>query len=249
VREAFGFHDGVFNNFKPNRPESPPISGIEEKLMDISSSEETTADTSGEVGITDNEKLESDKSDKDTTLRSSKINNIQNALKARYMKLKNVANGLNVADSAASELKGAREKGNAPNPSIDNDGFGASVDDNDNLKCKLAHSIMEPNSTARTDKWVDSIDELSEEGSSSEPDKSKSPSPKNRNASLLTINKSKKISKRRQKKIWSTIEEDTLRTGVQKYGKGNWKLILNMYREIFEERNEVNAYKFKVIIV
>ncbi|KAJ0628893.1 putative transcription factor MYB-HB-like family [Helianthus annuus] len=49
-----------------------------------------------------------------------------------------------------------------------------------------------------------------------------------------------KLVRQRKKKRWSPLEEDTLRTGVQKYGKGNWKLILSMYRDIFEDRTEVD---------
>ncbi|KAI3749806.1 hypothetical protein L2E82_20422 [Cichorium intybus] len=97
-------------------------------------------------------------------------------------------------------------------------------------------SLMERNSTAHTLEWSDSIDSPTE-GS---PKRPHLPSPKKRAVSPLSVYKMAKLAKQRKKKRWSTLEEDTLRTGVQKYGKGNWKLILNMYRDIFEDRTEVD---------
>ncbi|KAI3506648.1 hypothetical protein L1887_21209 [Cichorium endivia] len=97
-------------------------------------------------------------------------------------------------------------------------------------------SLMERNFTAHTLEWSDSIDSPTE-GS---PKRPHLPSPKKRAVSPLSVYKMAKLAKQRTKKRWSTLEEDTLRTGVQKYGKGNWKLILNMYRDIFEDRTEVD---------
>ncbi|XP_047313102.1 uncharacterized protein LOC124916431 [Impatiens glandulifera] len=45
---------------------------------------------------------------------------------------------------------------------------------------------------------------------------------------------------RRRRKFWSNLEEDTLRDGVKKFGHGNWKSILEHYKDIFEERTEVD---------
>lgn len=98
-------------------------------------------------------------------------------------------------------------------------------------------SLMERNSTAHTLEWSDSIDSSSKERSPTRPHL---PSPKKRAVSPLRIYKIEKLTRKRKKRRWTTIEEDTLRTGVQKYGKGNWKLILNMYRDIFEDRTEVD---------
>ncbi|KAJ9565086.1 hypothetical protein OSB04_001052 [Centaurea solstitialis] len=98
-------------------------------------------------------------------------------------------------------------------------------------------SLMERNSTAHTLEWSDSIDSSSKDDGSTRPHL---PSPKKRAVSPLRIYKMGKLARKRKKKRWTTIEEDTLRTGVQKYGKGNWKLILSMYRDIFEDRTEVD---------
>lgn len=46
--------------------------------------------------------------------------------------------------------------------------------------------------------------------------------------------------KRRPKRAWSFEEENALWIGVKKYGKGNWKLILTMYPDIFVGRSVVD---------
>ncbi|XP_074358090.1 uncharacterized protein LOC141697555 isoform X10 [Apium graveolens] len=94
-------------------------------------------------------------------------------------------------------------------------------------------SLMERNKTARTYEWDESIDGSADLGT--RPHLS---SPKKR---LVTpLKKHDPILLRRKRRFWSNLEEDTLREGVHKYGLGNWKLILNMYRDIFDERTEVD---------
>ncbi|XP_028762073.1 uncharacterized protein LOC114720578 [Neltuma alba] len=75
-------------------------------------------------------------------------------------------------------------------------------------------SLMERNSTAHTYEWDDPFNDLP------------GGSPK----------------KRRRKMRWSSEEEDALRAGVKKFGKGNWKPILRFYGEIFSKtgRTEVD---------
>ncbi|XP_028752563.1 uncharacterized protein LOC114712251 isoform X2 [Neltuma alba] len=75
-------------------------------------------------------------------------------------------------------------------------------------------SWMERNSTAHTYEWDDPFNDLPE-GSSK---------------------------KRKRKVRWSSEEEDALRAGVKKFGKGNWKPILRFYSEIFTKtgRTEVD---------
>ncbi|KAF7814847.1 Telomeric repeat-binding factor 2 [Senna tora] len=50
------------------------------------------------------------------------------------------------------------------------------------------------------------------------------------------------LKKRRKGKRWSSLEEQKLHDGVNKFGKGNWKEILNFNDEIFKEagRTEVD---------
>ncbi|ONH94135.1 hypothetical protein PRUPE_8G272100 [Prunus persica] len=46
-----------------------------------------------------------------------------------------------------------------------------------------------------------------------------------------------RLARRRKGKKWSSLEEDTLRAGVEQYGVGRWKLILTSNQDIFGERN------------
>lgn len=133
---------------------------------------------------------------------------------------------------------------NDPGPSCDHNGEALHAN-GDDLDCGVLRdqkkgpkvSLMEQNNTARvfempnetiSSYWSESIDGLEKV------------SPKKRPISPLKYNKNKKLPQTRKKMRWTPIEEDTLRTGVLKYGKGNWKLILNAYRTIFVERTEVD---------
>lgn len=65
--------------------------------------------------------------------------------------------------------------------------------------------------------WDDFFDEVNE-GSLSGANRVTLPSPKRTKVSPLKKYEFKKITTRRKPMKWSTLEEDTLRTGVQKYG-------------------------------
>ncbi|CAH9138555.1 unnamed protein product [Cuscuta epithymum] len=99
--------------------------------------------------------------------------------------------------------------------------------------------LMERNSTANVFEWDDSVNG-SYEGSPRCEKRPKLPSVEKKDVSPLQEYQMKNLKKRRKLKKWSSIEEDTLRTGVQKFGRGNWKLILQAYGDIFEERTEVD---------
>lgn len=94
--------------------------------------------------------------------------------------------------------------------------------------------LMERNKTARTYEWDESSDVSADLGT--RPHLS---SPKKRLVTPLKKHENRKPL-RRKRRFWSNLEEDTLRAGVQKYGIGNWKLILNMYKDIFDDRTEVD---------
>ncbi|XP_009374383.2 LOW QUALITY PROTEIN: uncharacterized protein LOC103963301 [Pyrus x bretschneideri] len=134
-----------------------------------------------------------------------------------------------------------------PNPPVDQGGTESVQTDAANLRNASLNnqnnvarpSLMERNSTACTFEWEDSID-TSQEGTKKDAGRLHLPSPKRTAVSPLKKYGNVKLTKRRKVKRWSLLEEETLRTGVQKYGKGNWKLILNSYRDIFEERTEVD---------
>nr|KYP44525.1 Telomeric repeat-binding factor 2 [Cajanus cajan] len=79
--------------------------------------------------------------------------------------------------------------------------------------CSNVHqpNIMERNRTARTYEWEDSTD-----------------------------NSSQARQTRRRKRKWSSLEEETLRAGVQMFGEGNWATIRSFYSNVFENRSGVD---------
>ncbi|XP_047336582.1 uncharacterized protein LOC124940143 [Impatiens glandulifera] len=96
--------------------------------------------------------------------------------------------------------------------------------------------LMERNSTARVHEWDESLDDAVD-GSSDE-NRLHLPTSSKRRVSPLIL-EMENLGKRKKRR-WSIVEEDTLRAGVEKYGKGNWKFILNVYRDILVERTEVD---------
>ncbi|XP_075088840.1 uncharacterized protein LOC107787332 isoform X1 [Nicotiana tabacum] len=147
-------------------------------------------------------------------------------------------------DSSAQQ-PAENENGRAPHLVVDSNGVvqanGGNEDDQliglQNAAPKP--SIMARNSTAHTFEWNDSIDNLSE-GSPSSGRRFTLPTPRRTKVSPLKKYGFKKVTKRRKSKRWSTIEEETLRSGVQKYGVGNWRLIFDTNHEIFEDRTPVD---------
>ncbi|XP_024161376.1 uncharacterized protein LOC112168489 isoform X1 [Rosa chinensis] len=139
------------------------------------------------------------------------------------------------------------KENDAPNLSVDKGKGTEYVQTGDvnpgNPSCSFQNNVsraglMERNSTAHTYECDDSL------GMSPEQTNSKGrlhlPSPKRNAVSPLKKYEDKRSFKRRKVKRWSLHEEDTLKTGVQKYGRGNWKFILDTYRDVFEERTKVD---------
>ncbi|XP_012066886.1 uncharacterized protein LOC105629849 [Jatropha curcas] len=97
------------------------------------------------------------------------------------------------------------------------------------------HSLMERNNTACTYEWNDSIDGSPEERANLHLD-----SPRRKIESPLRKYEVPKFVRRRKIKRWSVEEEDALREGVQRFGAGSWKAILNSRSDIFDDRTEVD---------
>ncbi|KAL9255128.1 Telomere repeat-binding factor 3-like protein [Drosera capensis] len=84
------------------------------------------------------------------------------------------------------------------------------------------------------------LDDFRYNGSSSRPHLS---TPKSGNVSPLDFSglvAAEKFTRRRKRKMWTPLEEDALRVGVDKFGAGNWKMICNAYREILKDRTDVD---------
>ncbi|KAF5470341.1 hypothetical protein F2P56_010861 [Juglans regia] len=218
----------------------------------------------GGVKITDTEEVDTNLScSKYDSLRTPEVNKVREALKSSSLELQAVVkdplpDALRFAETVISDKltkdnehepsveNQSKRGGDPPNPSFKKSIEPAEINDCtcENQSCSHQGnapqpSLMERNSTAHTYEWEDSIED-SPEGMTNHTSRLHLPSPRRKNVSPLQKFENENFPKRRKIKRWSLLEEDTLRTGVQKYGKGNWKLILNCYREIFEERTEVD---------
>ncbi|CAL1368401.1 unnamed protein product [Linum trigynum] len=100
-------------------------------------------------------------------------------------------------------------------------------------------SLMVRNKTACTYEWDDSIDGSPEETSNAD-ERIVLRSPKKGVVLPLPKDDGGNNLPRRKKKRWSVEEENALREGVNQFGRGRWKVILNSRREVFVERNEVD---------
>lgn len=96
-------------------------------------------------------------------------------------------------------------------------------------------SLMDWNSTARTFQWEDSLDP---EGSRSQSHIPHLPSPRRNQVSPLQLADNK--AKRRRARKWSSVEEETLRKGVDQFGSSNWKDILIHNPDVFIGRTAVD---------
>ncbi|XP_059430282.1 uncharacterized protein LOC132163923 [Corylus avellana] len=215
------------------------------------------------VKITDTEEMVIDAScSKYDSLPTSEVNKVQEALRSSSLELRAVVkdplpDALRLADTVISNLASNKQHEpsvenqggkdvDAPNPSVNTGGEPAQTNDSNRGNQSCSHqsnarrpSLMERNSTAHAYEWDDSIDD-SPEGMTEDASRLHLPSRRRKLVSPLKKQEVTKFARRRQIKRWSLLEEDTLRTAVQKYGKGNWKLILNCFRDIFEERTEVD---------
>ncbi|KAF7152370.1 hypothetical protein RHSIM_Rhsim01G0242800 [Rhododendron simsii] len=223
-----------------------------------------TIGTSRGVKITDTEELDLRKlSNYYECLPSPEINEVQEALRTSVAELQAVVKdplpeALRLAENVMScmggqnmnqESSGRGQNGknvDAANPSVGTSPEAALANEANCDNQRSGHqndvpkpSLMARNGTACTFEWDDSVDSLPE-GSADHASRLHLSTPNRRLVSPLKKYQTPKISRRRKVKKWSPLEEDTLRTGVQKLGMGNWKVILNAYREIFEERTEVD---------
>ncbi|XP_027151822.1 uncharacterized protein LOC113751871 isoform X1 [Coffea eugenioides] len=186
------------------------------------------------------------------------VHEVQEALKSSSLDLKAVVkdplpDALNIADTVVSSIE-RKDAGKQPveenhvgaNPSIAESSGAVQANEgtlgnhcSEHQKDAPRQSLMARSSTARTFEWDDSVDALA--GDSPNPGNGvQLPSPKRRVVSPLKKYEINNMKKRRKFKRWSTSEEETLRIGVEKYGRGNWKVILNAYRDVFDERTEVD---------
>ncbi|KAH7675537.1 Myb domain-containing protein [Dioscorea alata] len=136
----------------------------------------------------------------------------------------------NYRRTAFTEDAGANSSGSG---SKDNDE--ATKNHGEVQKC----SIMDWNPTARAYEWEEDSDSSSSELQNLTR-KPHLPSSKKGVVSPLKVQGNRNLVGRRKKLRWTTVEEDTLRKAVEKYGKGCWKLIKSCHPDIFEDKTEVD---------
>ncbi|XP_062081603.1 uncharacterized protein LOC133788227 [Humulus lupulus] len=217
----------------------------------------------GPVRISEVEDLHTNESEKCNSIPTPEVNRVRETLKSSTQELRALVKdplpeALRAAEAVASDLatknvghehpvesQKETEASAATNPSVEQSTKHVQSSDANLSKPSCSHqdnvpqpSLMARNSTAHTYEWDDSIDDDS--NTPVKRSKLHLPSPKIKVVSPLKKYAPTKFLKRRKVKRWSLLEEDTLRDGVNKYGRGNWKLILNSYRDIFEERTEVD---------
>lgn len=195
-----------------------------------------TPRTSRGVKIVDNDEL-SDASPHNNygCLSTPEVTKLQEKLRSSSLELQGMVKdplpeALEVAKNVASKMDNVDKRTDVipeENSNLGNDGSTHQTN-------ATKPSLMERNKSARTYEWDESSDGSADIGT--RPHLS---SPKKRLVTPLKKHENPKPL-RRKRRFWSNLEEDTLRAGVQKYGIGNWKLILNMYRDIFDERTEVD---------
>ncbi|KAJ7964316.1 Telomeric repeat-binding factor like [Quillaja saponaria] len=188
------------------------------------------------------------------SLPSAEVKRVQETLKSSSLELQDLvedplSRALQISDTVRSELarKDMKHEPTIENQSRDVDAPNPHAKKGDHVEIHVANlgnqssvqqsnvlqsSLMQRNSTAHTYEWDDSIDDSPERI----PIHLSSP----RTCNVSPLNKYETTRIRKRRKRWSSLEEDTLRNGVKKFGKGNWKVILNCYRDIFNERTEVD---------
>ncbi|KZV38555.1 hypothetical protein F511_39401 [Dorcoceras hygrometricum] len=180
---------------------------------------------------------------------SAEVNRVQEALESSSLELQAVVkdplpDALRLAESISDMAGQSKSHDPMETEHVEANLFvadGAGVVQGNGCTADNVHrpSLMERNSSARTYEWEDSIHN-SQGGSEEDGVRHKLPSPKKIHVSPLNKYEVKIFKKRRKIRKWSPLEEDTLRTGVEKYGKGHWKVILTAYHDIFEDRTEVD---------
>ncbi|GER28125.1 telomeric repeat binding protein [Striga asiatica] len=223
---------------------------LRDKLVGLRRSRGSVSRNSRGAKIVDSDENSSGPSHRNYSMPSSaEVNRVREALGSSASELHAaVKDPLPDALQFAEKISDDSRKDKDHEPTIENnrfrpnlfivDGAGVVQGSSPNVNNGPKPSLMERNSTAHTFEWEDSIDRSQEDPASGS--RLLLPSPKPINMSPLDRYEVKNLKRRRKGRKWSLAEEDTLRTGVEKYGKGNWKVILTAYRDEFEGRTEVD---------
>ncbi|KAK7387299.1 hypothetical protein VNO78_27999 [Psophocarpus tetragonolobus] len=187
------------------------------------------------VKISGPEEVESTTScSKHDAVPSAEVRNVQESLKTSFLELRALVkdplpDALHTSEVVRSKLatsdtnivppfENQSEYVDVPDPNVCQSivlfqPSSANLEKKPSVRCSNIRrpNLMEQNSSARTFEWDDSVDN----------------SPQARQP-------------RRRKRKWSSLEEETLRTGVKMFGEGNWATIRSFYSNIFENRSGVD---------
>ncbi|KAI3871335.1 hypothetical protein MKW92_033038 [Papaver armeniacum] len=125
-------------------------------------------------------------------------------------------------------------------PSVDKGVTSDEANETRNQNTTTRPSLMGRNSTAHTYEWNEDSIESSQERS---PDRPHLPTP--RRVVVSPLVKHEVGNHKRMKRKWSPQEEQALRDAVTKHGRGNWTLILNKNRDVFEDRTAVTVLQHR----
>lgn len=170
--------------------------------------------------------------------RSAEINKAQDTLKLSSLEVCAAVKdplpyALRVAEANTNEarLEARQAKGNDGRPEVIIDAAGVVQSGGGTVNNMPKLSLIEWNSSVHTYERDDSIDGSQVDIASRV--ELQLPTPRR-------IFKMNKLKTRRIGRRWSPLEENTLRAGVELYGKGNWKVILTADPDIFEGRSAVD---------
>uniref|UniRef100_A0A453QY25 Uncharacterized protein n=1 Tax=Aegilops tauschii subsp. strangulata TaxID=200361 RepID=A0A453QY25_AEGTS len=172
------------------------------------------------------------------------VHKVIHDLKSSCADLHNVVDDpLPAAKAAADKVLAARmDKAVHINDEFNNHGANCSVagpsavnDQGETLRKGTPSSLMDWNPTAQSLLWEDSLDP---DGSRSQSHRPHLPSPRRISVSPLQVAENK--ARRRRARRWSSVEEETLRKGVEQFGSSNWKDILIHNPDAFIGRTTVD---------
>lgn len=173
------------------------------------------------------------------------VHKVIHDLKSSCADLHNVVDDpLPAAKAAADEVLAARmdKAVHINDEEVNNQAANCSIagpsavnDQGETLRKGTPSSLMDWNPTAKSFLWEDSLDT---DGSRSQLHRPHLPSPRRISVSPLQVAENK--ARRRRARRWSSVEEETLRNGVEQFGSGNWKDILMHNPDVFIGRTPVD---------
>uniref|UniRef100_A0A453QYA1 Uncharacterized protein n=2 Tax=Aegilops tauschii subsp. strangulata TaxID=200361 RepID=A0A453QYA1_AEGTS len=213
----------------PTAPQGYFVPIIDGTILELTAGEEKTREILSKI---------------EDRISTPQVHKVIHDLKSSCADLHNVVDDpLPAAKAAADKVLAARmDKAVHINDEFNNHGANCSVagpsavnDQGETLRKGTPSSLMDWNPTAQSLLWEDSLDP---DGSRSQSHRPHLPSPRRISVSPLQVAENK--ARRRRARRWSSVEEETLRKGVEQFGSSNWKDILIHNPDAFIGRTTVD---------